>query len=351
MPAPVSRPSGSVLYKAVILALIGSTIASCSAAPQEHPEPSATSASPEATALESPQPTPAQTHPTATLKPSPVDVSLGDTWTPPSDDVVMVYVPGGEFEMGSNNDQINYSVQLCRETDARIYGEGALCFSTQFADERPAHAVSLDGFWIDRTEVTNKRYKRCVEAGTCTSPTESDSYTRETYYGDPAYADYPVIWVGWEQAANYCNWVEARLPTEAEWEYAARGPESRIYPWGNRFDGTRLNYCDANCELGIADETVDDGYADTAPVGSYPSGSSWCGAFDMAGNVREWVSDWYGAYPGEQQVNPSGPSSGELLVSRGGSWFDLPYNVRSVKRGQNAPDFSAYKLGFRCAKD
>jgi formylglycine-generating enzyme required for sulfatase activity len=267
------------------------------------------------------------------------------------DNVVMVYVPGGEFEMGSANDQTRYSVQLCAEDDARILGEGAKCFSAEFADERPAHVAILDGFWIDRTEVTNKQYERCVEAGICTPPTENGSYTRATYYGDSAYDEYPVIWVGWEQATNYCNWVGARLPTEAEWEYAARGPESRIFPWGNTFDGTRLNYCDANCELAIADGTADDGYADTAPVGSYPSGMSWCGALDMAGNVREWVSDWYGVYQGRQQVNPRGPHSGQLLVSRGGSWFDLPSNVRSLKRGQNAPDFSAYKLGIRCVKD
>jgi formylglycine-generating enzyme required for sulfatase activity len=253
--------------------------------------------------------------------------------------------------MGSTNDQIKYSVQLCEEADARIFGEDAVCLSTQFADERSAHEVVLDGFWIDRLEVTNKQYKRCVETGICTPPTESGSYTRDTYFGDSAYEDYPVIWVGWEQAANYCNWVGARLPTEAEWEYAARGPESRLFPWGNTFEGTRLNYCDANCEIGITDDTVDDGYPDTAPVGSYPSGVSWCGALDMAGNVREWVSDWFGVYQGGRQVNPSGPRSGELLVSRGGSWFDPSYNVRSVQRGRNTPDFSAYKLGFRCAKE
>jgi formylglycine-generating enzyme required for sulfatase activity len=296
-------------------------------------------------------PTPAQLQLTPGVKPTPVGLSLGDTLTRPADDAVMVYVPGGGFEMGSTNDQISYSVQLCEHDDARIFGEDAVCFSTEFADERPAHGVILDSFWIDRTEVTNRQYKRCVEAGICTPPAKNGSYTRATYYDNSAYDDYPVIWVGWEQATDYCNWVGARLPTEAEWEYAARGPESRIFPWGDTFDGTRLNYCDANCELGVADVTTDDGYPDTAPVGSYPSGMSWCGALDLAGNVREWVSDWYGDYQGGRQMNPGGPTSGQLLVSRGGSWFDLPYNVRSVKRGQNTPDFSAYKLGIRCVKD
>jgi formylglycine-generating enzyme required for sulfatase activity len=262
----------------------------------------------------------------------------------------MVYVPGGEFTMGTSDDQLRYSLKLCKETDVRIFGkERGLCPPATFADERPAHTVVLDGFWIDRLEVSNAQYRRCVEAGTCTPPVESGSYTRDTYYGDSAYDDYPVVWVGWGQATEYCAWAGARLPTEAEWEYAARGPESRIFPWGNTFDGTRLNYCDVNCKPGVSDETVDDGYADTAPVGSYPSGVSWCGALDMAGNVREWVAGWYGAYHG-RQVNPSGPFSGEVRVSRGGCWLDPPENVRSAKRGQNTLDFTIYKLGFRCAR-
>ena len=294
-------------------------------------------------------PTPVQ--PTPSVKPTPVSLSLGDTRTRPLDGAVMVYVPAGEYTMGSAKDQMGYILQLCEVDDFRIFGEDARCFSTEFADETPARIIALDGFWIDRTEVTNKQYERCVDAGTCTPPTMNTSYTRATYYGDSAYDDYPVIWVGWDQAADYCHWVGARLPTEAEWEYAARGPESRLFPWGDTFDGTRLNYCDASCELGTADHSTDDGYPDTAPVGSYPSGVSWCGALDMAGNVREWVSDWYGPYQGGKQEDPTGPDSGSLLVSRGGSWFDVPTNVRSEKRGQNTPDFSVYKLGMRCVKD
>lgn len=288
---------------------------------------------------------------TSSVKPTSMGWTLGDTWTRPNDSGVMVFVPGGEFEMGNTNDQLRFSVQLCEEDDSRIFGEDARCFASEFADETPAHMVILDAFWIDRTEVTNEQYRHCVEAGVCSPPTEYSSYTRATYYDDAAYEGYPVIWVGWEQATEYCNWVGARLPTEAEWEYAARGPESKMFPWGNTFDGARLNYCDANCPLGTADAGADDGYPDTAPVGNYPSGKSWCGALDMAGNVREWVSDWYGSYQRGQQANPRGPLSGQLLVSRGGSWFDSLSNVRSTKRGQNAPDFSAYKLGIRCVKD
>jgi formylglycine-generating enzyme required for sulfatase activity len=334
--------------KFLALSLTVAFISGC-ASPGAVPTSIPTSRQPSQTVVK--PPTEAELKPTPSVKSAPDSRSLGDTWIRLADNAVMVYAPRGEFVMGSTDDQIKYSVQLCEEDGVRIFGDGAICFPTEFADETPAHAVILQGFWIDRTEVTNKQYERCVEAGVCTPPVEKDSFTRDAYYGESAYDDYPVIWVGWEQAAAYCSWVGARLPTEAEWEYAARGPEGRIFPWGNTFDGTRLNYCDASCELGIADEVFDDGYPDTAPVGSYPSGASWCGALDMAGNVREWVTDWYGAYQGRQQENPGGPQSGQLLVSRGGSWFDLPTNVRSVKRGQNTPDFSAYKLGIRCVKD
>ncbi len=318
--------------------------------PEVTPTPTATATPMPPTAT--PTPTETRRAPTSTpaLKPTPVDLSLGDTWTRPADDIVMVYVPGGEFEMGTSDDRLKYSLRLCRETAVRMFGEGTTCFSSEFADERPAHMVALDGFWIDRFEVTNGQYRHCVEAGACTPPVESGSYTRDTYYGDNAYDDYPVVWVGWGQAKEYCTWAGARLPTEAEWEYAARGPEGRIFPWGDLFDGTRLNYCDVNCGLGPNDETVDDGFPDTAPVGSYPSGMSWCGALDMAGNVREWVAGWYGRYYG-RQVNPSGPYSGEFRISRGGSWLDPPENVRSAKRGRNALDFTVYKLGIRCVKE
>lgn len=263
--------------------------------------------------------------------------------------MVMLYVPGGEFQMGTDDDQMRISLKVCGVTASRMFGPGSRCLSSEFADETPAHPVELDGFWIDRTEVTNAQYRECVSAGACRPPVESGSYSRESYYGDAAFDNYPVVWVGWQQAVDYCAWVGARLPTEAEWEYAARGPEGFLYPWGDAFDGTRLNYCDANCDLGPSDPSIDDGYPDTAPVGSYPSGASWCGALDLAGNVREWVADWFGPYYG-RQANPHGPRSGDMIVSRGGSWLDPPENVRSTKRGRNTTDFAIYKLGIRCAR-
>jgi formylglycine-generating enzyme required for sulfatase activity len=124
-----------------------------------------------------------------------------------------------------------------------------------------------------------------------------------------------------------------------------------IFPWGDQFDGRKLNYCDVNCDAGVDDETIDDGFADTAPVGSYLDGKSWCGALDMAGNVREWVADWFAYYSDEELTNPSGPSDGQSRIPRGGSWLDTPDDVRSTNRGENAPDYSRHKVGFRCVVD
>jgi formylglycine-generating enzyme required for sulfatase activity len=273
----------------------------------------------------------------------------GETWTRPSDGMTMVYVPAGEFVQGSDRDAVEYARDLCKAYTGDL--ALVLCVYETYQDERPAHTAALDGFWIDKTEVTNVRYRRCVEAGRCTAPEEGGSFTRETYYGDSAYDDYPVVWVTWQQASDYCAWAGGRLPKEAEWEYAARGPESRVFPWGDGFDGTRLNYCDSNCEPGHTDETVDDGHADTAPVGSYPKGASWCGALDMAGNVREWVADWFGEYPLRRQVNPAGPTVGHSRIPRGGCWLDRPDNTRSANRGGVSPDYTRHKVGFRCAMD
>ena len=261
--------------------------------------------------------------------------------------MVMVYVPAGEFEMGSTDAEVDDALELCNE----YYDD---CGRWWFVDEQPVHTVALDGFWIDQTEVTNAQYQRCVEAGDCSPPGESSTYTRDSYYGNRSYDDYPIIYVGWQQAADYCAWAEARLPTEAEWEYAARGPEGWAFPWGDEFDGKRLNYCDARCLLSWADETVDDGHADTAPAGSYPSGASWCGALDLAGNVREWVADWYedsyGDYPSGRRVDPTGPPSGEYQVLRGGSCLNYPSHVRCASRSALLPDYWNLYVGFRCAK-
>jgi formylglycine-generating enzyme required for sulfatase activity len=243
------------------------------------------------------------------VKPQPPsNASLYDTGTRPADDMVMVYVPGGTFQMGS--------------------AEGR-------SDEQPVHTVTLDGFWIDETEVTNAQYARCVAAGMCSPPSELRSRTRDSYYGDSQYDDYPVIWVSWDDATTYCQWAGGRLPTEAEWENAARGPDGRVYPWGNDPPNDTL----ANYALNVGDTTT---------VGSYPEGQSWVGAMDMAGNVLEWVNDWYGSYPSEPQVNPTGPASGPGRVLRGGAWSHDEEFVRAASRDFGHPDARVGGVGFRC---
>ncbi len=263
------------------------------------------------------QPTPTEVPPTAT----PSTPDMGDTWTRPTDDMVMVYVPYGEFEMGSTQ------------------GDD---------DEEPVHSVALDAFWIDQTEVTNQQFVAFLkeednqdEGGATWLDLDDDDCLIEWSGGDfrpkSGYADHPVTEVTWYGARAYCAWADARLPTEAEWEYAARGPDGFIYPWGN--SGPT---CDLTQYGGCSGRTV--------PVGSLPEGASWCEALDMAGNVWEWVADWYGDYPSGRQVNPTGSSSGEYRVLRGGSSYINPYNVRSATRYRDLPDSTNYYLGFRCAR-
>jgi formylglycine-generating enzyme required for sulfatase activity len=242
---------------------------------------------------------------------------------------VMVYVPAGAFWMGS------------KESDPDAND-----------DEKPQHEVILDAFWIDRTEVTNGQYRRCVDDGACSPPSSSSSSTRDSYYGTSEFDDYPVIFVDWEQADAYCTWAGKRLPTESGWEKAARGTDKRMYPWGDGFDGNLVNFCDVNCGFDRKNEDWDDGYADTAPVGNYPNGASPYGALDMAGNVWEWVADWYGEdyYAGSPDRNPQGADSGEMRVLRGGSWSFDQEGVRAANRSSSEPSGLYGDVGFRCAR-
>jgi formylglycine-generating enzyme required for sulfatase activity len=272
---------------------------------------------------------------------------LGNIRIRSTDNMIMVFVPYGEFWMGSDEEAVDYAVALCRE-------QFADCTSDIFYDETPSHLVELDGYWIDSTEVSNNQYRQCVEAGACDLP-END-WPCESNYDDLTYGDYPVVCVDWYQAVDYCTWVEARLPTEAEWEYAARGPEGRRFPWGDEFDETQLNFCDANCPslwARRADEVFDDGYPQEAPAGNYPDGASWCGALDMAGNVSEWVADWSwpSSYSRLPARNPTGSSYGWAKVYRGGSWGSPPFGVCSTYRRVASPVVAMYQVGFRCVQD
>jgi formylglycine-generating enzyme required for sulfatase activity len=220
------------------------------------------------------------------------------------------------------------------------------------ADEKPIAEIILDDFYIDKFEVTNSSYKECVDQGGCNAPRRLDSQTRLEYFGTRQFANYPVVYVSWEDAQNYCKWRGARLPTEIEWEKAARGPDGLRYPWGDDFETGRTNYCGGSV---FCPEEPDDGYRDTAPVDAFTEGVSPYGVFQMAGNVNEWTADWYDknfySSLSNGDENPPGPTSGQLRVIRGGSFGLNDQKMRSTNRGSNSPTVVSEYDGFRCAGD
>ena len=281
--------------------------------------PSATAEPPPATAAPTPLPSPT---------PEPA-LGIGSTMISPVDGMLLIFVPNGEFLMGA----ADWDNQA---TD----------------DERPQHIVYLDAFWIDQTEVTNAMYARCVQAGACLPPSSSGSSTRAIYFNDLAFERYPVVYVSWIDASAYCTWAGRRLPSEAEWEKAARGTDGRLYVWGNQsVSGGLVNFCDKNCPKDWRLIDIDDGFADTSPVGNYPAGISPYGALDMAGNVWEWVADWYSVdyYVASPMENPPGPDSGDARALRGGSWDDDLAHVRVTARYSLPPTEQYGYFGFRCA--
>ncbi|MBM3226857.1 MAG: formylglycine-generating enzyme family protein, partial [Candidatus Tectomicrobia bacterium] len=246
----------------------------------------------------------------------------------------MAFVPGGVFQMGF------------KET-----GE---------ADEKPAHPADVDGFLMDQYEVTNAQYKQCVAAGKCAAPSYEDGacsseITPGGFWKGKVGREYqedakPVVCVDWQQAKTYCEFRGKRLPTEAEWEKAATGPERYTWAFGDRFDGTKVNYCDKNCQF-VGDRQYDDGYATTAPVGSYPANGY--GLYDMSGNVWEWVADWYDAQfygtSASREKNPENREEGQgLRVVRGGAWDLSAVYLRAAVRVRIAPAARYVPMGVRC---
>ena len=241
----------------------------------------------------------------------------------------MVLVPAGKFWMG------------CSARDS-------ICQK----DEKPGRKVYLDAFEIDRTEVTVAQYRACVRAGKCSKPDESECYVwagsawKKGAELSAAFKrdDHPVVCVNWNDATAYCGWAGKKLPTEAQWEKAARGTDGRVYPWGDD---------KASCRYAVMDDGGKGcGTGGTMAVGSKPSGASPSGAFDMAGNVWEWTADWYGDsyYRNGPTKNPSGASGGSYRVLRGGSWNYNAAFLRTSNRDGFAPGNRSDYLGFRCAR-
>ena len=282
-----------------VLALFVLVLASCAPAPGT-PTPTAPPETPTLSTITE-EPT---TAPTATLIPVPLAGPQSATAMKWMDSSLLAYVPAGEFTMGSG------------------------------AGDSPEHGVSLDAYWIQQTEVTNGMYSQCVLAGGCTPPTQEIG---APVYTNPEFSSHPAVGVTWDQAAAYCTWSGGRLPTEAEWEKAARGTNGNLYPWGN--DG-------AACDLLNFATCVNH----TTSVTDFPQGRSPYGLYDMAGNVFEWVGDWYGEtyYNDGPALNPTGPASGEFRVIRGSSFETDPDQAASAIRHFMAPSNPRRDVGFRC---
>ena len=254
----------------------------------------------------------------------------------------MLYIPKGDFVIGLNSDE---AFQECQKITPTVEMSLELeCLMFKFINQQYPHIIFLDSYYIDKYEVTQSEYDQCVKAKKC-----SQNYRFEGLFE----ASQPVVGVNWEQAKSYCEFVGKRLPTEAEWEKAARGTDCRLYPWGNEFDGSRLNFCDKNCDYEDSRlDTYDDGYENTSTVGSYSSGASPYGALDMAGNVSEWCNDWYEdyIYQNDNLSNPKGPISGHEKVIRSSGYRSAFYNSLVTFRNKATIDLSGYELGFRCAR-
>lgn len=240
---------------------------------------------------------------TPTLVPVTIVDSTGTT---------MQLIPNGEFIMGSDAGNSNVS---------------------------PSRRVYLSNYYIDAHEVTNEQYRECVNANVCTPPKDEKTPLRSYYYDDPQYADYPVVWVDWYMAKAFCEWRGVDLPTEAQWEKAARSPDSRSYPWGEEISCRNANY--AGC------------VGDTLVVGLFENGKSVYGVYDTVGNVAEWVADWYSDdyYNEHYDIDPLGPSGGQSRVVRGGSWYVRYNGIKVFERIAYLPSYADKDLGFRCARN
>ncbi len=264
-----------------------------------------------------PLPTPAEVKPTAPISQSTTAPTAAATVpasaaaAPPSGTTKMVAIPAGPFTMG--------------------YDKG-------LDDEKPPHPVELPEYWMDITEVTNAQFAAFAQATGYQTEAEKSNASRTWRAEYTAGKDtHPVVRVSWNDAIAYCQWAGKRLPSEAEWEKAARGPDGFTYPWGNTYDPAKVNGRDS-------------GLRTTAPVGSYPQGINPYGLYDMAGNVREWTADaGYLPYPGNAVTSPYYGNA--LRVLRGGGWFDAAADLRTTRRNPTSPSAANWDIGFRCVSD
>ena len=226
------------------------------------------------------------------------------------DGMVQVYIPEGEFIMGAEHE--------LKKPDS------------------PKHVVYLDAFWMDRVEVTNAMYLKCLKAKGCTVPVSDN-----IYYDNWIYRNHPVVYVSWDQANAYCQWAGRRLPTEAEWEKAARGTDGRMYPWGNKSPNPRQ----ANFSGTMIQESVSSF--------RYPLGASPYGVLNMSGNIREWVADWFDPnyYTYSPYANPKGPETGEERSLRSASYNEDGREIAITNRYNHEPESAGLSRGFRCAQD
>ena len=271
------------------------------------------SETPTRTATQKPTETPTKPPSKTPTRTPDLSFGIGSIMIREEDGMEMVFVPAGEFEMGSDDGD---------------------------SDEYPVRQIYMDAYWIDKFEVSNAQYARCVAAGVCSEQLYPGSNSGRDYYGNPDYNNYPVINVTWEHAQTYCEWVGGNLPTEAQWEKASRGTDGRSYPWGEESPTCQL----ANFNVGNDNICV----GDTNIVTAHESGASPYGALNLAGNVWEWVYDWYGPYKEGETRNPLELSTGFTKVFRGGSWEDNNGDIRSANRSDVSPSNVDGRIGFRC---
>ena len=307
------KQSNRAIWPCIASILVGSLLAGCPAKPRDG-------------VAVAPVPSPPREEQKPWEEPG---TEVGQEITGP-DGGPLVWVAAGSFRMGSTDEVVD---QTLEQMDSKLTPEQKKCFHAprwMLADELPARTVEMDGFWLGKYEVTNRQYwEFCQQTGRA-FPSESDQ-------GD----DHPVTQVDWEDARAYCEHYGLSLPTEAQWEYAARGPGNRMYPWGDDWDPQKLCWGENKGPNGAS-----------SPVGSFPDGASWCGALDMSGNAYEWCADWYqyDYYAGGPSSNPPGPGSGVKRVLRGGSWpARAEESFRCPDRNFNDVDYRSAGVGFRCA--